>query len=60
MSLLWLLLAAAPLSGIARGDGYSFKIVSTRVRLFGIDAPELNQCRGRGFLVLRPRRARID
>ena len=42
--------ALAPLWGIGRaGDGDSFTVGETRVRLFGIDAPEFNQsCKRNG------------
>jgi endonuclease YncB( thermonuclease family) len=43
-------IAQSPLWGIGRpGDGDSFKVGETRVRLFGIDAPEFNQsCKRNG------------
>jgi endonuclease YncB( thermonuclease family) len=41
--------ASPPISGTARaGDGDSLTIGATRIRLFGIDAPELNQTCQRG------------
>ena len=41
--------ASQPISGTARaGDGDSLTIGATRIRLFGIDAPELNQTCQRG------------
>ena len=41
--------ASPPISGTARaGDGDSLTVGATRIRLFGIDAPELNQVCQRG------------
>ncbi len=41
--------ASPPISGTAwAGDGDSLTIGVTRIRLFGIDAPELNQVCQRG------------